>query len=479
MSMRLAAEYIYRNATYRPDAIVVIQGSQNTTYGTMASQLRRVAGAIDTLSLPLGKIVIICHSELYKHLILVLALEWCGLIVLQTRPGERIDESFLRDAALVIGDMADPDCHAGYFVRVDQQWWQSIMSRPDSSALIRRGNPKDQMLLFRSSGTTGAPKRILVTRDMVQARVRQRARILGLRRTSRCLMAMPLNVAGIYYSVVACLRLGATIVLPNGPPSWRHVADTLATHTTILPFQLQRLLDALPPDAPHQPQLTVCVIGARLLDTLRDAALHRWCGAIISVYSSIEAGTIATIQSGGFGDIVADIRLRITGQEGRPTQSGSIGEICVRGPGVAEGYALQTDGSSRFSEGWFRSGDLGCLHPDGRLELFGRHDDVVNLGGIKRSCDYVEDTIRAKAGLQEVAVFTHDDRKLGQVLVVCVVAVLPVDAMRTAELCRMMSECPVSLWFLDALPRTEHGKLRRSDLRRMFQEKLSMPLKPA
>lgn len=463
--MRVTADYVQWHGRRRPDAAALVRGDRTVTYAGMAADLRRVTRAIASLRLTSGSLVAVSHSDPYRQILLVLGSEQLGFVIAQFQPPVAPPEG----AALVMTDQPGTAGCAGGLLQVDHEWWQTALSAPDPSMPHRQTVPEEPVLLLRSSGTTGVPKRMLVSRRTLQARVEHRARLLRLGRTSRCLMTMPLTVAGIHYSVIACLRLGATIVQPAAPASWQDVVAGRVTHATMLPMHLRRLLADLPDRVAFQPQLTLCVIGAALPVRLRRHALARWCGKLVSVYSSNEAGTICVVRPDGTGDVVPDAVVDIVGPDGRTVRLGETGRIRVRGPGVATGYVLPDGGVGAFRDGWFQTGDLGCLLPEGQLRVLGRHDDVVNLGGIKRSCEDVEEAILRRTGLQDVAVFTAEDHRLGQVLVVCAVAASPVDAQETIDACRMMSGCPVSLWFLGMLPRTEHGKLRRGVVREMVK----------
>jgi acyl-coenzyme A synthetase/AMP-(fatty) acid ligase len=159
---------------------------------------------------------------------------------------------------------------------------------------------------------------------------------------------------------------------------------------------------------------------------------------------------------------------------------GAEGIVAMRTPGMAESYLDDPAATARnFRDGWFLSGDLGRLLPDGRFVLHGRRDDMLNLGGIKISPVEVEDIIRLGVeGILDVAAVClpgHDG--IGALyLALVLVPGRDFKAARDAAVNILpvwMRPCYVGS--LHALPRTVSGKLRRAEVRAMFQSVRASP----
>jgi acyl-CoA synthetase (AMP-forming)/AMP-acid ligase II len=164
------------------------------------------------------------------------------------------------------------------------------------------------------------------------------------------------------------------------------------------------------------------------------------------------------------------VEIRVVGEDGAPVPTGALGEVGVRGPQVTTGYwddPAATAGA--FAGGWFRTGDAGRVDEDGYLYLVDRLKDVIVTGGENVSSREVEDVLRTVPGVGEVAVVGLPDPRWGQ----SVCAVIVADGARPADeeligACRARLagfKTPRRIEYVDALPRTGNGKVRKSVLR--------------
>jgi acyl-CoA synthetase (AMP-forming)/AMP-acid ligase II len=148
---------------------------------------------------------------------------------------------------------------------------------------------------------------------------------------------------------------------------------------------------------------------------------------------------------------------------------GTVGRIAIRGPMLLRAYR---DGTTPLDEdGWLVTNDLGSLDVDGALHIHGRVDDVINSGGEKVWPDLVERILTAHRSIAEAAVIGVTDAEWGQRVVAVLVGRAGTDRPSLAELRDLVrAELPVAaaprqLWWVDELPRTAIGKLRRAELR--------------
>jgi fatty-acyl-CoA synthase len=99
-----------------------------------------------------------------------------------------------------------------------------------------------------------------------------------------------------------------------------------------------------------------------------------------------------------------------------PADGATIGEIAIRGNTVMKGYLRNPKANAAvFVDGWFRTGDLGVLHPDGYIEVKDRAKDIVISGGENISSLEVEETLYRHPDVMEAAVVAHPDEKWGEV----------------------------------------------------------------
>lgn len=152
---------------------------------------------------------------------------------------------------------------------------------------------------------------------------------------------------------------------------------------------------------------------------------------------------------------------------------GETGEIALSGPALAQQYygpAPVTTGR----DGWFQTGDLGCLDPDGYLHVSGRRTDLIVTGGENVYPGEVEDILRGHPSVKDVAVFSIPDPEWGQAVTAAVVCPDSVSQEELFAFCRPRLagfKCPKQIFFRGELPRTASGKLQRDMLREEFLRK--------
>jgi acyl-CoA synthetase (AMP-forming)/AMP-acid ligase II len=169
------------------------------------------------------------------------------------------------------------------------------------------------------------------------------------------------------------------------------------------------------------------------------------------------------------------VELRIVDRDGSPQPAGFVGEVEIRGPGVA------TTAPGR----WLATADLGFLDADGFLYLVGRADDVINRGGEKVYPTDVEQVLLADPRVSAAAVVARSHPISGQEPVAFVVAGpaagagtidaagLVADLARRCETMLSRFKVPAQITVADALPAGPTGKVRRGDVRRALAQRSS------
>lgn len=178
-------------------------------------------------------------------------------------------------------------------------------------------------------------------------------------------------------------------------------------------------------------------------------------------------------RTGSVGDPVAS-EVRIVGDDGREVPQGGVGELQVRGPQVFDGYlddpALN---AAAFVDGWFRTGDLARYDASGDVHLVGRATEMINRGGEKLAPLEIDAALLAIPGVADGAAFGVPHPRLGQEVVAAVVRAAGA-SLTDAELRSRTHAAlgprrsPRHLWFVDALPRNDSGKVLRAELARLW-----------
>ncbi len=296
-------------------------------------------------------------------------------------------------------------------------------------------------LLIETSGSSGRPKRVVLSRDAVVASARAATRRLG--GSGRWALTLPA-------SYVAGVQVIVRSLLAGHPPVLAGWGD--AAYTSLVPTQLHRLLGSADDVAALRAMSAVLLGGGPVDPALRSRAAELGIPVVATYGSSETAG----------GCVYDGVPL-----DGVAVALGTDGRIRLAGPVLFDRY----DGDPALTaaslvDGWFHTADAGRLDEDGRLEVLGRLDDVVVSGGVKVPLPAVASRLRAHPDVLEAEVIGVDDPEWGQRVVAFVVGSLGrEDARDWVGDAHPRAWAPQDLVLLDALPLLANGKVDRVALR--------------
>lgn len=356
-------------------------------------------------------------------------------------------------------------------------------------ALTFAATRRDDMAFWLyTSGTTGQPKgavhahsHLLATADLYAGP------ILGFTQHDIVYSAAKLYFAyGLGNALTFPMAAGATAVLLEGPPTPEAVFDVLRTHQPTLFFGVPTLFgmllakDHLLP-IPDELALRLCVsAGEALPETLLDRWRNRVGVDILDGLGSAEAlhiflsNRIGDVRPGTSGRPVPGYRLRLLDDDGEPVPDGQLGNLEISGPTTALMYwnkrAISKD---TFRGPWMRTGDKYVRNDDGTYTYGGRADDLMKVGGIWVSPFEVESTLLQHPAVLECGVVAHADHD-GLIKPRAFVVLHhghTGDATLADQLVAFVRsrlapyKRPRWVVFVDALPKTATGKIRRYKLR--------------
>ncbi|MDX3806889.1 AMP-binding protein [Bosea thiooxidans] len=353
--------------------------------------------------------------------------------------------------------------------------------------------PEDVAFLQYTGGTTGVAKGATLTHRNVAANVQQAGLWLEWvleppqgRGEYQHVMVTALPLYHIFALTCCCmflLRIGAKSLLIANPRDIPGFVKTLKASRFTLISGVNTLYNAL---ANHPEigtvnfgELRFAVAGGMATQA---AVAKQWKAVtgrpIIEGYGLSETSPVATINrpdiqefSGTIGYPIPSTEIVIRDADGNDVPIGESGEICIRGPQVMRGYWNRPDETAKAmtADGYFRSGDIGVMLPDGQFKIVDRMKDMILVSGFNVYPNEVEDVLAAHPAVLESAVIGLPDEHSGEVVAAFVVRK---DETLTADELRAYCKenltgykVPKQIFFRESLPKTNVGKVLRRALR--------------
>jgi long-chain acyl-CoA synthetase len=353
--------------------------------------------------------------------------------------------------------------------------------------------PDDVAFLQYTGGTTGVAKGATLTHRNVAANVQQAGLWLEWvlepplgRSDYQHVMVTALPLYHIFALTCCCLfmlRIGAKSLLIANPRDIPGFVKTLKTSRFTLFSGVNTLYNAL---ANHPEirevdfsEMRFAVAGGMATQA---AVAKQWKAVtgrpIIEGYGLSETSPVATINrpdiqefTGTIGYPIPSTDIAIRDGEGNDMPLGEAGEICIRGPQVMLGYWNRPDETEKAmtADGYFRSGDIGVMLPDGQVRIVDRMKDMVLVSGFNVYPNEVEDVLASHPGVLESAVIGLPDEHSGEAVTAFVVRK---DQTLTADELRAFCKenltgykVPKQIFFRETLPKTNVGKVLRRALR--------------
>lgn len=337
-------------------------------------------------------------------------------------------------------------------------------------------------LLSMSSGTTGEPKFVVTSQKAFEASLR-----LGEQfgPGERVMLFLEHTMYWTVATAFRVVRAGGVAVFQStkvSPRVWLEAMRQAHTHVLVLSADAASKLAHVMLEAPDlgadMHVSRVVVGGGRLSPRARDLFCSRWGAQVVVVYGSTEMGPMAVWRSsdapadGGSLSPYAGVEAQVVDAQGQPLPTGEVGLLRLRSAAMFSGYLDAHGGMASPTSDWFYPGDRASMGQTGQIDLHGRSDHVLNLGGHKVDPEAIEALIQTHTGVSDVAV-TLAAVGAAQVQVLVALLVLrapaPLQEVKAHALQVLPPAHRPTFWLTVAqLPRNASGKLQRQQLAHMI-----------
>ncbi|HEX5115779.1 MAG TPA: long-chain-fatty-acid--CoA ligase [Pseudonocardiaceae bacterium] len=503
--------FLERSAYVWARRTAVRDGGRRWTYAEHADRVRRSAAMLrDELGVSQGDRVATLLPNVVAMLELHYAVPGAGgvLVPLNTRLAPT-DYAYVLDhsgASVVVAstelrdilnaallEMAQPP-NAIVWVDPDDPdrcEYEALLAGATPAPLVYPDDENALLSVNYTSGTTGRPRGVMTSHRGAYLHSLGVIAEARLDTRSTCLWTLPMfhcNGWAYTWAVTAAGGTHVCLAKVRADAVWRAIAEDGVTHLCAAPTVVTMLLsapEARPTDAPVRLTVGGAPPTPSLLaraEKLGIAMTHMY--GLTETYGPLavcawqpewddlpddEQASLRARQ--GVGTVVSD-RMRVVDLDMRdvPADGATVGEVVMRGNNVMLGYYRDPAATElAFTGGWFHSGDLAVMHPDGYVELRDRLKDVIISGGENIASIEVEQVLAAHPSVSEVAVVGRPDDHWGEVPIAYVTATgdgLDADELRAFARERLAHfKVPQQVIVVDDLPRTATGKIQKFVLR--------------
>jgi long-chain acyl-CoA synthetase len=289
------------------------------------------------------------------------------------------------------------------------------------------------------------------------------------------------------FALVTCMFLalkagGHNVLIPN-PRDLDGMVDTLRKHRFNMLPAVNTMFNSL---VNHAGFRTLDFSALRVTNgggmAVQRAVAEQWLALtktpIIEGYGLTESSSgatcnpaMSTAYTGDVGMPMPSTEISIRDDDENEVALGEAGEICIRGPQIMRGYWQRPDETAKVMtrDGFFKSGDIGVMLPNGHVKIVDRKKDMILVSGFNVYPNEIEDVVAACPGVMECAAVGVADDKTGEAVKLFIVKK---DAALTEETVRAYCrenltgyKNPKKIVFRDSLPKTNVGKILRRELR--------------
>ncbi|NVY96405.1 o-succinylbenzoate--CoA ligase [Lactobacillus sp. DCY120] len=480
--------WLTKRARLSPKQTALVYQGQKYTFQEVAQKARQLAKRLVSLGITQDSPVAILGFNSRTTYFNLLALQQLGARLIFLNP--RLDQTTLQTQ-----------------VQQSQAKW-CLVDRPELASLVSTSSqltlvtsamlaqlpvqaytPADVQLeavasLMYTSGSTGKPKGVLQTYGNHWASAMNTLLNFQVTQADAWLCVVPLFHISGFSILLRSLIYGIPIYLEKQfDPQRCHklLVQEAITIMSVVPTMLKELLRVNPQKQTYNSQFRLMFLGGGPLDagtlkqcqqqgipTIQSYGMTETCSNVVALKPQDAARKLGSSGQALFSNQIRIAQANVQGQ----------GEIQVQSPALTPGYWQQPELFVRqlTADGWFKTGDVGYLDPEGFLYVQGRLDEMFISGGENIFPNQIENVYQTYPGIQEIAVTDQTDSKWGAVPIAYYVGEATLTDIQLREFGRQHLahyQVPVEFRHVQHLPHTASGKLQKSHLKELAFQVLS------
>ena len=490
---------IERHAAFAPKKAAIRFADEDLDYATLAARIRHACGKLAALDVGEGDVVAFLgfnHPEMLALLFacarlraILLPLNWRltaaehARVIADAKPRlVLVTPDFLGHAQALRGGLPTTQWLALASAPAGWRDWMGVAPGSAAKPAVAPAHEAPVLLCY-TSGSTGAPKGVALTQGALFFNVVNSVHMHDLTSADRVLTTLPMfHVGGLNIQTVPALHAGATVILHakfDPDAALDAIERERVTLAVLVPAQLTAMMKLARWSKADLSSLRVLTTGSTIVSQAFVQRVHERGVPLIQVYGTTETCPIAAYlriedarrKAGAAGLPALYCALRIVDENDNDVPAGADGEILVRGPNVMQGYwNAPAATATALRGGWYHSGDIGHVDVEGYLHVVARKYDLIISGGENIYPAEIENVLLEHPAIVEACVVGCPDERWGEAAVAAVV-LQPGARLSAADVIAMLDgriaryKQPRAVRFVDSLPRTALGKVKREELR--------------
>ncbi|KGX92630.1 long-chain fatty acid--CoA ligase [Pontibacillus halophilus JSM 076056 = DSM 19796] len=503
------SDQLSKTASLHPTKPAYIFQDKETSYMELDMSVTKFASGLESLGLTKGDHIALVAGNSPHYIIGLYGALRLGLTVIPVNPIYTADElTYIlnnadvkavitmdllmekfdaMDAALtgvmhyIVGETGQQGMNVKGEVRSKMKTFTDVVAASEDSFKRPELQKEDLAVILYTSGTTGKPKGAMLTHRNIFSNAKDVADYLQMQEEDRTIAALPMfHVFCLTVSLNAPLMNGGTVIIvPKFSPQevFRIGRELNPTIFAGVPTMYNYLIQTNNGNEGDFETIRLCISGGASMPVALLEAFEQTFNVVVSEgYGLSEAAPVTCFnptdrprKAGSIGQSIWNVENRVVDEFGETVPVGEVGELSVRGPNVMEGYyKLPEETAVTIKDGWLYTGDMARMDEDGYFYIVDRKKDMILVGGYNVYPREVEEVLYAHPNVTEVAVVGIPDPNTGEAVHAFVVTSEETNEDELLQYCAehlAKYKVPVSLDYLEELPKNTTGKILRKNLR--------------